>query len=573
MVGQKGSLRVLLSCLTVLSHQAFAQQGCGERKVDYAKLIFGGEEAMSGQWPWHAAIFHRIDRTFTYQCGGTIINQNTILTAAHCVQLNKNVITVDRLSVQVGRTYLYAAEAHTQEHQAERIIVHEEYSATQVRHDIALIKLATDIKFTDFVQPICLWDRSNVNIGPLVGRVGAVVGFGITEVGAVADRLRVAYMPIVDTQTCLDSNRNLFGRVLTRNIFCAGFRNGTTVCGGDSGGGMYFEIESRWYIRGIVSFSGQNCQSADFAGFSDVATYLDWINRYTSGTQSSPYSSTVIDKQSLLALDICGINNYPGTPEDAKPVFGGYPWLGAIEYLQVSSGQRRVLCQATLITRRYVLSAAQCVTLPSNVYQMVGVRLGEFDTASNPDCAIVDGRSQCLPPSQTIPIAEITVLSGFNTPAFANDLALLRLQQPANVDQENIKPICLPFSTALKSHKPSYYIRTGWLARSTSTSLQRSFPSPIESVGCQDAYNDQDVPLEKTFGQICIRRDNPSSAGTCAFNMAATPLQSVQIVGPSERYVLYGLLSFGPKQCLETYPDVYTAIAPNVDWIVANLKP
>uniref|UniRef100_A0A182NT91 Peptidase S1 domain-containing protein n=1 Tax=Anopheles dirus TaxID=7168 RepID=A0A182NT91_9DIPT len=547
-------------------------QGCGERKVDYAKLILGGEDAISGQWPWHAAIFHRIGRAFVYQCGGAIINQNTILTAAHCVRLSNGTIGVDRLSVQVGRTYLYAAEAHTQEHQADRIIVHEEYSAAQVRHDIALVKLATDIMFTDYVQPVCLWDRAKVDIGALVGRVGSVVGFGITEVGEVADRLRVAYMPIVDLQTCLDSNRNLFGRVLTRHIYCAGFRNGTTVCGGDSGGGMYFEMESRWYIRGLVSFSGQNCQSADFAGFSDVATYLDWINRYTSGTKSSPYSSAVIDKQRLLALDVCGVNSYPGTPEDAKPVFQGYPWLGVVEYLQVSTGQRRVLCQATLITRRYVLTAAQCVSLPSNTYRLVGVRLGEFDTASDPDCAYVDGRSQCQSPTQTIAIEQIVVHGGFNNPAFANDLALVRLLQQANIDRDNVKPICLPFSTALKSHKPSYFIRTGWLARSASTALQRSFPSSIESVGCQDAYNDQDVPLEKTYAQICIRRDNPS-AGACAFNMAATPLQSVQVVGPSERYVLYGLLSFGPKQCLETYPDVYTAIAPYVDWIVSNLRP
>ncbi|XP_052895388.1 serine protease easter-like [Anopheles moucheti] len=558
-----------VALLTVRSVQG---QGCGERKVDYAKLILGGEDAISGQWPWHAAIFHRIERTFTYQCGGAIINQNTILTAAHCVRLSVGVIPVDRLSVQVGRTYLYAAERHTQEHQADRIIVHEEYSAALVRHDIALIKLATDIKFTDYVQPVCLWERSKVDIGLLIGRVGTVVGFGITEIGEVADRLRVAYMPIVDTQTCLESNRNLFGRVLSRNIFCAGFRNGTTVCGGDSGGGMYFEIENRWYIRGIVSFSGQNCQSADFAGFSDVATYLDWINRYTSGTQSSPYSSTVIDNQRLLALDVCGVNSYPSTPEDAKPVFQGYPWLGAIEYQQVGTGQRRVLCQATLITLRYVLTAAQCVSLPTNSYQIVAVRLGEFDTVSDPDCAIVEGRRQCQSPVQTVPVEEIIVHNGFNNPAFANDLALIRLRQQANVNQENIKPICLPFSTALKSHKPSYYIRTGWLAKSTSTFLYRSFPSSIESVGCQDAYNDQDVPLEKTYGQICIRRDNPSS-GACTFNMAATPLQSVQLVGPSERYVLYGLLSFGPKRCLETYPDVYTAIAPYVDWIVSNLRP
>ena len=152
-----------------------------------------------------------------------------VLTAAHCVQLNQGVITVDRLSVQVGRTYLYAAESHTQEHQAERIIVHEEYSAAQVRNDIALIKLATDIRFTEYVQPVCLWDRARTDIGQLIGRVGTVVGFGITEIGEVADRLRVAYMPIVDTQTCLESNRNLFGRVLTRNVFCAGFRNGEVL--------------------------------------------------------------------------------------------------------------------------------------------------------------------------------------------------------------------------------------------------------------------------------------------------------------------------------------------------------
>ncbi|ETN65604.1 coagulation factor XI [Anopheles darlingi] len=565
------------SCLVIVAVWNLVQngavgQGCGERKVDYAKLIIAGEDAISGQWPWHAAIFHRIDRIFMYQCGGTIINENTILTAAHCVSLRDGIITVDRLSVQVGRTFLYAAESHTQEHQAGQIIVHEEYSASAVRNDIALIKLATNMQFTDYVQPICLWDRSNTAIGPLVGRVGSVVGFGITEVGAIADQLRVAYMPIVDTQTCLDSNRDLFGRVLTRFVFCAGFRNGTTVCGGDSGGGMYFEIEGRWYVRGIVSFSGQNCQSADFAGFSDVAMYLDWINRYTAGTQNIAYSPTVIDRQQLLALDICGANSYPSTAEDAKPVFQGYPWLGVIEYQQLSTGALRDLCQVTLISRRYVLTAAQCVTLPSNVYRIIAVRLGDYILGTDPDCASVGGRQQCQSPAQRIGIEQIVVMPGFNSPAFANDLALLRLQGEANVIQDNIKPICLPFSTALKSHKPSYYIRTGWLSRSSSPVLQRSFPSPIDSVTCQDAYNDQDVPLEKTYGQICIGRINPESS-SCYFNMAATPLQSLQLVGPSERYVLYGLLSFGPKQCIETYPDVYTAIGPYVDWIVSNMRP
>ena len=70
---------VLFAALLTAVHSVLGQ-GCGERKVDYAKLILGGEDAISGQWPWHAAIFHRIERSFMYQCGGAIINQNTILT-------------------------------------------------------------------------------------------------------------------------------------------------------------------------------------------------------------------------------------------------------------------------------------------------------------------------------------------------------------------------------------------------------------------------------------------------------------------------------------------------------------
>lgn len=56
---------------------------CGQRKHKFTNLIVKGKEAKAGNWPWHTAIFHRVDSVFEYKCGGTIIDKNTILTGEH----------------------------------------------------------------------------------------------------------------------------------------------------------------------------------------------------------------------------------------------------------------------------------------------------------------------------------------------------------------------------------------------------------------------------------------------------------------------------------------------------------
>ncbi|XP_053667601.1 chymotrypsin-C-like [Anopheles marshallii] len=277
-------------------------------------LIVNGNGAKEGNWPWHTAIFHNIGRTFVYQCGGTILDQNTVLTAAHCVMTPNGIIARRRLRVQVGRHQLSVTSKRVQEHEAFEMIVHPEYNVNGIRHDIALIMLATDITYTDYVQPICLWNRGE-DQNAIVGTWGTVIGYGVDETDNVSDTLREASIPVVSHITCIESNRALFGSQLTSDMLCAGNRDGISACNGDSGGGLFFSYNGTWFIRGIVSFTkprqyGKICDTKEYTVFTDVAKYLKWIEQQISGTVDQPIVAGIENshKISLLPTSTCGPN-------------------------------------------------------------------------------------------------------------------------------------------------------------------------------------------------------------------------------------------------------------------------
>ena len=74
---------LLLCLLCVVVSQTHAQNNhltCGKRKVKSEYLIQNGIDAKAGHWPWHVAIFHRTSGRMEYACGGSIIDESTILT-------------------------------------------------------------------------------------------------------------------------------------------------------------------------------------------------------------------------------------------------------------------------------------------------------------------------------------------------------------------------------------------------------------------------------------------------------------------------------------------------------------
>lgn len=89
-----------------------------------------------------------------------------------------------------------------------------------------MIMLSTDAIFNNYVQPICLWKSDKTDLSEVIGKFGTAVGWGLTEQGETSDVLQEASLKVVDTFTCLRSNRDLYGRFLTDTNFCAGNGNG-----------------------------------------------------------------------------------------------------------------------------------------------------------------------------------------------------------------------------------------------------------------------------------------------------------------------------------------------------------
>lgn len=101
--------------------------------------------------------------------------------------------------------------------------VHPNYVTSDLTNDIAIITLATEATFNNYVQPICLWDSSDTS--DVAGKFGTVVGWGRTEERKLANVLRQASVPIVPSSTCTNQSTTL-SQYLTERTFCAGYLNG-----------------------------------------------------------------------------------------------------------------------------------------------------------------------------------------------------------------------------------------------------------------------------------------------------------------------------------------------------------
>ncbi|KAF7286607.1 chymotrypsin-C-like [Rhynchophorus ferrugineus] len=263
---------------------------CGTVIKQPRPLITHGQETSEGEFPWHAAIYHSKGIDLTYICGASLISKLHLITVAHCVTHRKSPkpLSPSNLVIYLGKYYLRAwSNPGIQYRKVDDILVHPMFNPTSFSNDVALIKLSQAAKFTDFVRPICLWEGSN-QLERVTNQIGTVAGWGFDETGKVTEQLTKAHMPIVSQETCIYSFPEFYSRFTSSTTFCAGFKNGTSVCNGDSGGGLILPKPGSnpnnpvWQIRGLVSISValQNrfrCDASHFVVFTDVAKYLNFI--------------------------------------------------------------------------------------------------------------------------------------------------------------------------------------------------------------------------------------------------------------------------------------------------------
>lgn len=165
--------------------------------------------------------------------------------------------------------------------------------------DIAILKLASDVHFNEYIQPICIAaPKSEAAIKTL----GIVVGFGRSEHREVENIARLITSPIHSHQLCSNSSRH--ESLLTHRTFCGGFPDGTNVCKGDSGSGLIVNYNGIYYLRGIVSSALHDpligCNINSYSVFTDTLEFYSWI---TTGKDDKILLQTTLEENRKLKLE------------------------------------------------------------------------------------------------------------------------------------------------------------------------------------------------------------------------------------------------------------------------------
>ncbi|KAF4073797.1 hypothetical protein AMELA_G00247520 [Ameiurus melas] len=238
---------------------------CGKSDDNKAR-IFGGSDASTGNWPWQVSLQRRIKHI----CGGSIITNRWILTAAHCLFQ-----PYTQFSVRVGLTKL--SDAGT-EYEWENIIIHPNYNTSSLQNDIALIKLKKAITFNNNVRPVCLMEAEKE--ARFLGKKCTVTGWGRLKSGSFPDILQEAEVPLMSSEVCAKvlSKEDLEPYKVISSNLCAGYpEGGIDTCDGDSGGPLVCKDGSTWYLTGLTSW-GVDCAQPNIPGvYTRVSYYIPWI--------------------------------------------------------------------------------------------------------------------------------------------------------------------------------------------------------------------------------------------------------------------------------------------------------
>ncbi|XP_020608281.1 chymotrypsinogen A-like isoform X2 [Orbicella faveolata] len=266
-------------------------QDCGKRP--FTSRVVNGEDAQAHSWPWQISL--RVNGR--HICGGSLIDGDWVVTAAHCVENNPY---PSGYTVVVGAHRRTGTTAVQRTFRLKKLFKHEGFNMRQLRNDIALLQLEGSITTSEKVNTVCL-PASGSRIP--AGTHCYITGWGRTVGGgSAADTLQQAMLPVAEHSACSRVNGRLVP-VDESSMVCAGGQ-GKGGCQGDSGGPFVCNEGGRFVLRGAVSWGHSNCRTDHYTVFARVSSFVGWINNKMSGNENLKKKCLLILSQYMALLDL-----------------------------------------------------------------------------------------------------------------------------------------------------------------------------------------------------------------------------------------------------------------------------
>ncbi|XP_051170632.1 transmembrane protease serine 9-like [Leptopilina boulardi] len=441
-------------------------------------------------------------------CGGAIISNKWVLTAAHCVY-----------SIPAANIVVIAGTSDRRQGQKHNVIIvirNENYAFHTPLYDIALIKINGQFIFTSEVSSISL-PYSNMIAD---NREVIITGWGSQgQFQGSSDQLQFLNTRIYNQANC----QQIFPRIGTN--FCTFIENGRGTCPGDSGGPVVMGN----YLVGLVSGGMENkCAS----GYPDIHTnvfyFINWITLKSSKMFSPKNLVLCCLLITLFDNRVNGVG-IQGEFRDGKLISAD-----AVPYQVSLQRMGEHFCGGSIIGEKWVLTAAHCFL---HIHRhSVEVMVGSYD------------RTQ----GKTYRVKKVKVHPYYNQQINRNDIAVIKIHGRFEYSSM-VSAISLPKRNMIGDNKN--VVITGW------GQLGNRPGSPIQL---------QFINSQILNHRICEQSFGPIDTHFCTFaqyGKGSCPGDSGGPIAMGE--YLVGLVSFGSEYCASGSPDVHTNVFLFVDWIAS----